>query len=47
MFLKQGQAHQDAGKPIILQQVSSVIGMFFFFYIPREAESVTSKDGLS
>lgn len=47
MFLKQGQAHQDAGKPIILQQVSSVIGMSFFFYIPREAESVTSKDGLS
>lgn len=32
MFLKQGQAHQDAGKPIILQQVSSVIGMSFFLY---------------
>lgn len=29
MFLK--QAHQDAGKPIILQQLSSVIGMFFYF----------------
>lgn len=31
MFLKQGRGHQDAGKPIILQQISSVIGTFFLY----------------